>query len=83
MRSKRGSKNYLIRVNGNTYQTSSIRRFLRHVRTIKSGKWHPLYLRVSYGKKENNLGEMVTFYNDADIYTAGEFSRTLEAFLEE
>lgn len=82
MKSKKGSNNYLVKVNGNRYETTSIRRFLNHVRTIKWGKDTLAYLRVSYGKDKDNYGKWQNFYNDGDYTNKKDFTQALNAFLE-
>jgi hypothetical protein len=76
-------RNYTIIVNGKRYESSHIRRFLNHVRTIKWEIGHPrVYLRVSYGMKENHQGKRKTFYNDGSYTEKHEFNQALKAFLE-
>lgn len=46
-------------------RTHSIRRFLHHLRTTNwENSLLKVYLRVNYGKHENNFGKKVAFYND-------------------
>lgn len=80
--------NYTFRVikNGKTIdrcQTHSKRRFYNRIRTIN---WQdsPLkvYLRVSYGKRECNLGCICNFYNDGEYDTLQDLMEALEAFTE-
>ncbi len=80
--------NYTFRVikDGKTIvrcQTHSKRRFNNRIRTIN---WQdsPLkvYLRVSYGKRECNLGCICNFYNDGEYDTLQDLMEALEAFTE-
>jgi len=80
--------NYTFRVikDGKTIdrcQTHSKRRFYNRIRTIN---WQdsPLkaYLRVSYGKRECNLGCLCSFYNDGEYETKQDLMKALEAFTE-
>ena len=80
--------NYTFRVvkDGKTIdrcQTHSNRRFYNRIRTIN---WQdsPLkvYLRVSYGRRECNLGCMCNFYNDGEYETSQDLMKALEAFTE-
>ena len=83
MKIKNRIRNYLIRVNGHKYETKSIVRFLRHVRTIKWSKSKiKVYLRVSYGKQKNISNSFVTFYNDGTYTNEKDFNLALNAFLE-
>jgi len=64
-------------------QTHSKRRFYNRIRMIN---WqdNPLkvYLRVSYGKMECNLGCICNFYNDGEYDTQQDLVEALEAFTE-
>jgi hypothetical protein len=82
MVSKKGSSNYLVKVNGQRYETSSIRRFYNHIRTIKWGSGTLAYLRVSYGKDKDIHGKIINFYNDGEYTNKKEFGDALNAFLE-
>jgi len=57
------------------YRTKSLRRFLRHIRTIKweDSTFQKVYLKVYYGKKQDNDG---IYINKKD------FELALNAFLE-
>jgi hypothetical protein len=79
---KKLKRNYLVKVNGERYETISIRRFLNHVRTIKWEKHPSVYLRVSYGMKPDVFGKMQTFYNDGNYTDSKEFVIALQAFFE-
>ncbi len=65
-------------------QTHSRRRFNNRIRTIN---WQdrPLkgYLRVSYGKRECNLGCVCNFYNDGEYETKEDLLFALSAFTED
>ena len=82
MRSKIGSSNYLLKVDGERYETTSIRRFTTHVASIKWENHPSVYLRVSYGMQKDPRGKMRTFYNDGDYSDKHEFMEALRAFLE-
>ena len=82
MRSKKGSSNYLIKVGGERYETTSIRRFTTHVASIKWGNLPSVYLRVSYGIQKDHRGKMNYFYNEGDYSNKHEFTQALRAFLE-
>lgn len=69
---KEGSQNYLVKVNGQRYETTSYRRFYNHVGTINWGNC-PVYLRVSYGDG---------YYNDGEYTNKKEFLEALEAFID-
>lgn len=80
--------NYFFRVmkNGQTIDrcsTHSWRRFLRQTRTIN---WQDggikTYLKVSYGKFEDNFGELTDFYNEGDCDNQEDFTMALKAFAE-
>ncbi len=76
-------RNYTVVINGKRYESSHIRRFLNHVRTIKWQVGHPkVYLRVSYGMQKDNFGKNRTFYNDGDYDNKKDFDLALKAFLE-
>ncbi len=64
-------------------QTHSKRRFMNRIGTIN---WqnNPLkvYLRVSYGKQECNLGCICNFYNDGGYETKRELLEAIAAFTE-
>lgn len=81
--------NYTFRVikDGKTIdrcQTHSNRRFYNRIRTIN---WqnNPLkvYLRVSYGRTECNMGCVCNFYNDGWYENRKELMFALEAFAAE
>ena len=82
MKSKKGSSNYLVKANGQRYETTSIRRFLNHVRTIRWLKSTVAHLRVSYGKDKDYKGHWQNFYNDGDYTNKQDFTLALKAFLE-
>ena len=65
-------RNYLIKVNGERYETHSLRRFYNHVRTIKWQKSPFVYLRVSYGEG----------YNDGEYTDKHGFLQAFNAFIE-
>jgi len=81
-------RNYTLRVYTDQgvqrYETSSIRRFLTHVRSIS---WQntpiKVYLRVFYGKFRDHQGILQNFYNDGNYIDQEEFEKALAAFLEE
>lgn len=65
------------------YQTHSKRRFLNRIRTINWGSSGlKVYVRVSYGKHENDSGKRTTFYNDGWYESKEDLWLTLSAFLE-
>lgn len=65
-------------------QTHSVRRFINRLRTIN---WQnvglKVYLRVNYGKHEDNFGKKVTFYNDGLYESKEDLWCTFNAFKEE
>lgn len=65
-------------------QTHSKRRFCHRLASIK---WHlgysRVYLRVSYGKGINNLGQEVNFYNDGEYDNQEDLTSAFNAFTEE
>jgi len=63
-------------------ETQSLRRFTNHLRTINWGNRPSVYLRVSYGKKEDCYGKMTDFLNDGDYTDEKDFTQALKAFLE-
>ena len=82
MQSKKGSSNYLIKVDGERYETTSIRRFATHVASIKWQDTPSVYLRVSYGMQKDHRGKMNYFFNEGDYSNKHEFTQALCAFLE-
>jgi len=87
--SMKNKLNYTFRVikDGKTIdrcQTHSKRRFSNKLGTIN---WQnsPLkvYLRVSYGRRECNLGCVCNFYNDGEYKTKGDLLFALYAFAED
>ncbi len=88
MKYKNTKRNYLLKIihgqKVERYETKSLRRFLNHTRTI-NWKDSPcrVYLRVSYGKKEDVFGKQATFYNDGTYENKEDFNLALEAFLED
>lgn len=65
--------NYTAIVNGKRYESSYIRRFLTHVRTINWKVCPSVYLRVSYGHG---------LFNDGNYTVKNEFDKALRAFME-
>ena len=66
------------------YETSSIRRFLNHLRSINwSNDLKKVYLRVSYGKFLDHVGVLINFHNDGTYDNSTELRQVLRAFLEE
>ncbi len=66
------------------YRTKSLRRFLRHARTIKwEDKPTKVYLKVSYEKFPDHRGKLTTFFNDGIYTNEKDFNLALKAFLEE
>ena len=65
------------------YETSSLKRFLNHVRRInwKNGV-KKAYVRVSYGKHIDQSGKLTTFFNDGDYDNQIDFEASVAAFLE-
>ncbi|MDO8570003.1 MAG: hypothetical protein Q7R97_00260 [Candidatus Daviesbacteria bacterium] len=64
-------------------QTHSKRRFYNKLRTINwQNKPLKVYLRISYGKRECNLGCLCSFYNDGEYETKQDLMKALEAFTE-
>jgi hypothetical protein len=65
------------------YQTHSLRRFYRHLRTIN---WEKLgvevYLKVSYGKQKDIYGKMVTLYNDGVYDNKQDLMQAVNTFME-
>ena len=82
MRTKTGSTNYSITIKGKRYLTNSIRRFLKHVRTINWPKHPSVYLRVSYGTQLDYHNKPTAFFNDGDYNNKHDFNMALNAFLE-
>jgi len=89
MMTKKNKPNFTYRVikNGKTIdkcQTHSKRRFSNKLGMIN---WQnsPLkvYLRVSYGRKECNLGCICNFYNDGEYKTKKDLLFALSAFTED
>ncbi len=79
----KAKRNYTIKVNGDKYETGSLIRFLRHVRTIKWEKPKiSVYVKVYYGRKEDVTGKMVGFLNDGTYDNYKDFKLALDAFLE-
>ena len=65
-------------------QTHSKRRFYNRIRTINWQDSHlKVYLRVSYGKQECNLGCVCNFYNDGWYNSKTELMFALDAFAAE
>lgn len=65
-------------------RTRFIRRFLKNLRTIKWKDGHiTAYLKVYYGKCEDNFGNIVPFYNDGKYGNATDLWRAFNAFYEE
>lgn len=65
-------------------QTHSLRRFLRHLRTINWQKPQShIYLKVSYGKQEDCHGKMITFYNDGVYENKNDLQIAFNAFIED
>lgn len=63
-------------------ECASIRRFYRHVRTIKWQVGTSVYVRVSYGKYIDNFGKKITFYNDGIYTSKNDLFFALDAFTE-
>lgn len=64
-------------------QTHSIRRFMNHLRTINWQKRGlKVYLRVNYGKYEDNFGKKATFYNDGLYKTKEDLWLAFKVFTE-
>ncbi len=89
MRHTKNKPNFTYRVikNGKTIdrcQTHSKRRFYNKIGTIN---WQnsPLkvYLRVSYGRMECNMGCVCNFYNDGEYETKKDLLFALSAFTED
>lgn len=80
---KRTAANFLVKVNGERYETSHYRRFLNHTRTIKWDNEPSVYLRVSYGTSKDVFGKTQTFYNDGDYNNQKDFTQAFEAFTED
>ena len=71
------------RVVGNV-RIHSKRLFLRRLRSINWGSGAPsVYLRVSYGKRVNNFGRLITFYNDGIYKNNEDLWGAFNAFIEE
>ena len=64
--------------------THSKKRFLKNLRTI-SWKDAPVkvYLRISYGKRVDNFGKLVAFYNDGIYENKKDLWLAFNAFTEE
>lgn len=80
--------NYTLKVFRNNQEiqsvrTHSIRRFTNSLRRIN---WRNgpsgIYLRVSYGKHVNSLGETVAFYNDGKYRNKKDLWQAFKAFCE-
>lgn len=63
-------------------QTHSLRRFTKHLRTINWQNRPSVYLRVSYGKKEDCFGKISDFWNDGMYCNEKDFLLAFEAFKE-
>lgn len=78
---------YRVIKNGKTIdrcQTHSKRRFYNRIGTINwQNNPSKVYLRVSYGKQECNLGCVCNFYNDGWYNSKGELMFALDAFAAE
>lgn len=67
----------------NRLETSSIRRFLTHTRSINWQKSiRKVYLRVYYGKHKDVFGKTAQFINEGEYASKRDFDRSLKAFLE-
>ena len=82
------SKNYTLKVlkNGQevgSIRTHSIRLFLTRLRSVIFQKGTSVYLRVSYGKKLNNVGTIDTFYNDGFYENEKDLFEVFEYFNDE
>lgn len=65
------------------YRTHSRRRFLKYLRTIKWQEGHiSAYLRINYGKYEDNFGQVVPFYNDGEYKNENDLWKAFTAFTE-
>lgn len=76
------NRNYTINANGVRYESKSMRRFLRHVRTIKWKETTLATLRVSYGTGKDVFGKEVTFNNEGEYTNKKDFEQALTAFME-
>lgn len=66
------------------YRTSSLRRFLNYTRKIiEQNPQYKTYLKVSYGKRECNLGCVCTFYNDGFYENSTDLWQALCSFIED
>lgn len=63
-------------------QTHSKRKFTSHLRTINWKDKPCVYLRVSYGKKIDSFGRLITFYNDGWYKNITDLWRAFNAFIE-
>ncbi|MCX6706106.1 MAG: hypothetical protein NTV24_03335 [Candidatus Woesebacteria bacterium] len=63
-------------------RTHSKRLVLSHLRTINWNDRPRVYLRVSYGKRIDSFGKLVTFYNDGDYEDKEGLWLAFEAFTE-
>lgn len=64
-------------------RTHSLRRFINNLRTINWRDRPSVYLRVSYGKKEDCFGKMSNFYNDGWYGNGHDLWLAFNAFKEE
>jgi hypothetical protein len=73
----------IIKFHGQKVQrvsTHSIRRFYRHLRTIKWKEGISVYLCVSYGKDYDVFGIYRTFYNDGIFTNKNELFQAFQIF---
>ena len=62
-----------------TYLGTSVRRLLYYINHVKFDK---VYLKVKYGKFQDNSGKMTEFYNDGTYADKNELIEVLKAFTE-
>lgn len=88
-KNKKQKLNFLIKIfisgrQVQRYETAAYRRFLNQIRTIN---WQSrpinVYLRVSYGKRECNLGCLCNFYNDGIYSNASDLLLAFYSFVED
>lgn len=86
MTKKRLNFTFRVTKNGNTIQrcqTHSRRRFANRIGTINwQNRPSSVYLRVSYGRNQCNLGCFCNFYNDGNYETKQDLLLALTAFTE-
>lgn len=64
-------------------RTHKMRRFLKIIRSIKwQNSMLKVYLKVDYGKFQDNYGHLTNFYNDGNYDNKSDFWWAFNAFTE-